>query len=100
MGGTAVNPNGPSLETAFGPEIVQQLAPISTAPRWGISQGHGTLVTEIVEDLLFSVILQEMLSGYFGPERTIVELTLRVTELIPNYNFTIDPAILESINEN
>lgn len=96
MGEQPLTPNGPSLKEIYGAEIVAQLRDnIASARRWGIPQGHGTLVTLLIEDLLFSVILQEMLSGYFGPDRTIVELYLRVTEMIPNYAYPVDPETLE-----
>jgi len=36
-------------------------------------------------------VLQEMLSGYFNAEQTIIELYQRITDLIPNYQYYIDP---------
>jgi hypothetical protein len=51
-------------------------------------------MSQVYEELIFSIVLQEMLSGYFGPEQTLIEATNRVIALIPNYQFptaTIPP---------
>jgi hypothetical protein len=45
----------------------------------------------LYENLTFSVVLQEMLSGYFNTTKTIQEAANRVIELIPNYQFTVEP---------
>ena len=42
------------------------------------------------EKLTLSVTLQEMLSGYFKPEQTIIEAYQRVTDLIPNYQYYLE----------
>lgn len=80
--------SGPSLRDVYGEEVVRQLsAGVAAAPRWGIRQGHGELISQVYEELIFSIVLQEMLSGYFGPEQTLIEATNRVVALIPNYQF-------------
>jgi multiple sugar transport system substrate-binding protein len=77
-----------SLQDIYGADIVAQLREgIAASPRWGIPQGQGALVTQIYEQLTLSVILQEMLSGYFGSEQTIMEAYHQIIELIPDYQF-------------
>lgn len=87
-----MRPNGPTLSQAFGPELAQQLANNLTAgQRWGFVQGQGALVTEIHESLTLSILLQELLSGYFNSERAAIEGYKRLVDLIPGYAFYIDP---------
>ncbi len=91
-GTTPLAPNQPSLQELFGAETVAQLRDgIAAAPRWGIAQAQGSLLTTLYEDLTVAVVLQEMLSGYFPPAQTINELYNQVTENIPNYQFYPEP---------
>lgn len=84
--------NGQSLTEAFGPETVMLLRDgLTQSPRWGFREGQGALITGIYEELTFSIVLQEMLSGYFNPEKTIFEAYVRVLEQIPNYQHTVVP---------
>jgi hypothetical protein len=46
-------------------------------------------MARVYQELTFSVVLQEMLSGYFNVEKTIFEAYNRVVDLIPNYAFPI-----------
>lgn len=86
-----------SLQTIFGQTLVRQLRDgIAASPRWGLEQGYGPLVTQIYEKLTLSVTLQEMLSGYFRPEQTIIEAYKRVTDLIPNYQYDVELEDVES----
>jgi multiple sugar transport system substrate-binding protein len=102
--GTTSNPNqylekwgegpligsGQSLTDLFGTETVTQLRDgVAETDRWGFPQGQGALVTELYRDLTFSVVLQEMLSGYFNTDKTIYEAYQRVLEFIPNYAFEV-----------
>ena len=64
---------------------------MANTPRWGFHEGQGAVVGDLYEHLTFSVVLQEMLSGYFNTEKTIQEATDRVIELIPNYQFLPTP---------
>ncbi len=81
----------PSLTDIYGAETVTQLRDsISVANRWGFTQGQGGIVTELYEELTFSVVLQEMLSGYFNPDQTLVEMYARIVDLIPNYSYDGD----------
>jgi multiple sugar transport system substrate-binding protein len=82
--------HGFSLVDIYGEETVGRLRDgIADAPRWGIREGHGSLVTDLYEELTFSIVLQEMLSGYFNPETTLREAYRRVIDLIPNYAFPV-----------
>ena len=82
--------SGQSLTDLFGAETVTQLREgIAESDRWGISQGQGCLVTDLYRELALSIILQEMLSGYFDTDETIYEAYERVLELIPNYAFAV-----------
>lgn len=91
-GTTPLAPNQPSLQDLFGTETVAQLRDgIAAAPRWGLPQAQGKLLTTLYEDLTVAVVLQEMLSGYFPPAQTINEMYNQVTENIPNYQFYPEP---------
>lgn len=79
-----------SLADLFGTETVTQLREnVATSNRWGISQGQGGVVTELYRELALSIVLQEMLSGYFDTDETIYEAYQGVLELIPNYAFEV-----------
>jgi multiple sugar transport system substrate-binding protein len=81
-----------SLLDLFGAETASQLREgIATTPRWGFREGQGAIVGELYKKLTFSVVLQEMLSGYFNTEKTIQEAYNRVIDLIPNYAFLPTP---------
>jgi multiple sugar transport system substrate-binding protein len=83
---------GESLRDIYGDQIVTQLRDgISGSPRWGFGKGQGGLTGQAYEKLTFSIVLQEMLSGYFNSEKTIFEAYKRVTDLIPNYAFPLVP---------
>ena len=62
---------------------------IAAAPRWGIREGQGALMTRLYEEFTISIVLQEMLSGYFPPSDTLREAYRRTIDLIPNYAFPI-----------
>ena len=80
--------SGQSLESLFGPEVVTSLREgIAASGRWGLSQGQGPLVTTLYEELTLSIMLQEMLSGYFSSDQSIIEAYNRIVDLIPNYAF-------------
>ena len=79
-----------SLTDIYGAEAVARLRDgIATAPRWGIREGHGALLTRLYEEFTISIVLQEMLSGYFPPTDTLQEAYRRTIQLIPNYAFPI-----------
>ncbi len=83
--------NGPSLSDLYGAAIVAQLRDaVTITGRWGLPQEHGALVTSLYEELTFSVTLQEMLSGYFNPNQTLVEIAARTIDLIPNYAYDVN----------
>jgi multiple sugar transport system substrate-binding protein len=86
-----------SLTDIYGEQLVAQLRDdIATSNRWGLAEGQGLLLTELYEELTFSIVLQEMLSGYFNSSKTIIEAYNRIIERIPNYPYTIDPELLET----
>lgn len=83
---------GESLIDIVGSEVVSQLQEgIGSSNRWGFRQEQGALVGELYEQLTFSIVLQEMLSGYFSSAKTIYEAYNRVVDLIPDYGFPIIP---------
>jgi multiple sugar transport system substrate-binding protein len=56
-----------TLESLYGPDVVAVLREgIATTGRWGLPQGQGELITTLYEELTLSIVLQEMLSGYFS----------------------------------
>ncbi|MCP4426939.1 MAG: extracellular solute-binding protein, partial [Chloroflexi bacterium] len=80
--------NGASLRDLFGGALVAQLRDSAAdSNRWGLTQGQGSLVTALYEELTFSVTLQEMLSGYFSPSQTLTEIYAKIVDLIPNYPY-------------
>ncbi len=87
-GTTPVGDSDLSLLDIYGPEVVAQLRDgIAAAPRWGLRQGYGELLTQLYDDYTISIVLQEMLSGYFDTETTLREAYRRTVEMIPNYAF-------------
>ncbi len=87
-GTTPINPDSPSLQELYGAETVEAMkTAVTNTTRWGFPQNQGSLVGDIYRNLTFSVVLQEMLSGYFNTEKTLVEAYNRVVDLLPNYPF-------------
>lgn len=87
-GTTPLSDSGLSLADIYGEDVVVQLREgIASAPRWGLREGYGGLMTRLYDDFVFSIVLQEMLSGYFGTEVTLREAYRRTVDLIPNYAF-------------
>lgn len=85
-------PGGDSLADTFSPEIATTLASsVVNVDRWGYRQGEGALITTIFEELTFSILLQELLSGYYDADRAAIEGYKRLVELIPNYEYYFDP---------
>ena len=81
-----------TLGDIFGPQLAETLSRDVVNPhRWGYSQGQGQLITAIYEELTFSILLQELLSGYYDSDRAAIEGYKRLVDLIPNYQFYVDP---------
>ena len=79
-----------SLDDIYGEEVVARLRDgVAAAPRWGLREGYGGLTTQLYNDFIISIVLQEMLSGYFPTETTLREAYRRTVELIPNYAFPV-----------
>ncbi len=88
----------PSLTALYGSETVATLRDgIADSNRWAFAQGQGSLIAALYKDLTFPVILQEMLSGYFGTEKTRYELYSNTVELIPDYPYPITPEQEETV---
>jgi multiple sugar transport system substrate-binding protein len=84
--------NGPSLRDAYGDEMVSRLShQLGSGRRWGFQEEQGSLMTALYEKLIFSIVLQEMLSGYFSSSQAIVEAHKRVIALIPGYEHEVEP---------
>ncbi|MBK8984903.1 MAG: extracellular solute-binding protein [Chloroflexi bacterium] len=79
-----------SLADIFDQDTVSQLRDgIAESQRWGFREGQGGLMAMLYQKLTFSVVLQEMLSGYFSVDKTIFEAYNRVVDLMPNYAFSV-----------
>jgi len=80
------------LATFFGEETAERLVTdLVNADRWGYTQGEGALITTIYEELTMSILLQELLSGYYDSNRAAIEGYKRIVELIPDYEYYVDP---------
>ena len=91
-------PDGRTLTDIYDEETASLLArDVVNVDRWGYTQGAGPLVTTIYEELTFSILLQELLSGYYDSDRAAIEGYKRLVELIPDYQYYVDP---ESTPEN
>lgn len=86
-----------TIADIYGEDVVQHLRDgIASAPRWGIREGYGALMSKLYGDLTISIVLQEMLSGYFDTSTTLREAYRRTVEFIPNYAFP-DPLAEEVV---
>ena len=82
--------DGPTMVELYGDEVAAALSQnVADSTRWGFRQGQGQLITDIYEGHLFSILLQEMLSGYFNTSVAVIEGYKRIVALIPNYAYTI-----------
>ncbi|MDT8304904.1 MAG: extracellular solute-binding protein [Anaerolineae bacterium] len=85
-------PGGESLAEVFGAEVATTLASdIVNRNRWAYEQGEGALITSVFEELTLSILLQELLSGYYDSDRAAIEGYKRLVELIPDYEYYFDP---------
>ncbi|MDX1662313.1 MAG: hypothetical protein R3272_00875 [Candidatus Promineifilaceae bacterium] len=81
-----------TLDEIFGRPVAEQLAQdLVNTDRWGYKQGAGALMTTLYEDLTISILLQELLSGYYDSPRAAIEGYKRLVDLIPDYEFYVDP---------
>jgi multiple sugar transport system substrate-binding protein len=80
-----------NLIDLYGETVVEQLSSgVADSKRWAFRQGQGVLLTSMYEELTLPIVLQEMLSGYFGSQQTLVEMFDRIAGLIPNYEYYND----------
>lgn len=87
-GTTPLSAGSPSLQELYGVQTVEAMkTAVTNTTRWGFLQNQGSLIGDIYRNLTFSIVLQEMLSGYFNTEKTLVEAYNRVVDLIPDYPF-------------
>ena len=70
---------------------------IAQTNRWGFQQGQGELITQLAQEKTFSLLLQELLSGYFNVEQTVLKSHERVIDLIPNYQYHIEPQLTPTL---
>ena len=95
-----LEPGGASLTDVVGEEVTQRLVEnIAIAPRWGINSKQGDLIATVYENNIISIVLQEMLSGYFTSSQAIVAAAERVVEQIPGYAFETDVPIFIPSND-
>jgi multiple sugar transport system substrate-binding protein len=88
----ALTADGRTLADIYGAETADLLATNTVNPeRWGYMQGEGPLIASIYENLTLSALLQELLSGYYDSDRAAIEGYKRLVELIPNYEYYVDP---------
>ncbi|MFW6068088.1 MAG: ABC transporter substrate-binding protein [Chloroflexota bacterium] len=83
---------GETISQFFGSELAETLAAdVVNTNRWGYIQGQGQLITSVYEELTLSILLQELLSGYYDSDRAAIEGYKRLVDLIPNYQYYVDP---------
>lgn len=83
---------GPDLTDILSADVIEILKNnVADSNRWGIEQRQGSVITQLYEELTLSIVLQEMLSGYFNSSKTLFEAYNRIVELIPNYQYLIEP---------
>lgn len=84
--------DGRTVSDLYGREVATLLASdVVNRNRWGYTQGQGALITTIYENLTISILLQELLSGYYDSSRAAIEGYKRLVELIPDYQYYVDP---------
>lgn len=83
---------GGTISGIFGEEIATRLGEnIGNENRWGFATEHGGLMNDMYEGLTMSLLLQELLSGYFDANRAAIEGYKRVIDFIPDYAYYVDP---------
>ena len=91
-GSQPLDESGISLLDIYGEATIARVRDgVVGANRWAFSQGQGALMSDIYEELTLSILLQELLSGYFTSSYAIIESYQRVTDLIPGYQFYPEP---------
>ncbi len=84
--------DGRTISDLFGRDVATMLATdVVNSHRWGYKQGEGPLITAVYEELTLSTLLQELLSGYYDSERAAIEGYERLVDLIPDYQYYVDP---------
>ncbi len=80
--------DGRTVTDIYGADVAEKLANnLSAKSRWGIASGQGDLISDVYSQNVVSIVLQEMLSGYFTSSQAIIAAWERVIELIPGYRF-------------
>ena len=93
--------NDATLTDIVGSDITQLLVTnLSNASRWGIKSRQGDLIATVYEDNVISIVLQEMLSGYFTSSQAIVAASERVVEIIPGYQFDTEVPVFIPSNDS
>ncbi|MEM8858292.1 MAG: hypothetical protein AAGD96_08230 [Chloroflexota bacterium] len=96
-----VDGEGSTVSDILGAETTQRLVEgVAVSPRWGIQSRQGDLIATVYEDNILSIVLQEMLSGYFTSSQAIVAASERVVEQIPGYAFETDVPVFIPSNDS
>ncbi|MCA9979339.1 MAG: hypothetical protein KDD89_00840, partial [Anaerolineales bacterium] len=81
-----------TLADIYGAELVSSLADnVSQTNRWGLGTEQGDFTTAVRRKMIFPILLQEMLSGYFTSDQAVVEAYDRLVALIPDYAYYKEP---------
>ncbi len=84
--------NSTTLADIYGTELVGSLADnVSQTNRWGLGSNQGDFTTAVRRQMLFPILLQEMLSGYFTSDQAVTEAYDRLVDLIPDYAYYNEP---------
>jgi multiple sugar transport system substrate-binding protein len=79
---------GPTVADVYGEAVASDLvSALGETNRWGLPEGQGVVVSAVIQDRIFSVLLQEMLSGYQTTSRTLLDAYNRTVALIPGYAY-------------
>lgn len=81
-----------TLADVYGADLVSTLADnVSQTTRWGLGTDQGDFITAVRRKMIFPILLQEMLSGYFTSDQAIGEAYDRLVALIPDYAYYKEP---------
>lgn len=86
------NGNTTTLTDIYGVDLVNSLADnVSQTNRWGLGSYQGDFTTAVRRQMIFPILLQEMLSGYFTSDQAVTEAYNRLVDLIPDYAYYNEP---------
>jgi multiple sugar transport system substrate-binding protein len=86
-------PSNIALAEVYGADLLASLAEeVSETNRWGLGTDQGNFITAVRRKMIFPILLQEMLSGYFTSDQAISEAYGRLVDLIPDYAYYKEPS--------